>query len=290
LTITAANATSVAGEASLGGLGASAFGSVFEFAAVVGPVTPKTHILTNVVKQAIALIGGQIQSPVLIGAAATSTNSACLVGGSTTVTADPVALTASITFNNCSDAVGESLNGTFSAASIQLVLNTSFSATAAINIAFKQTGVPDLALQGSNISVNELVSAGPTDTVTMSGQVINVTSGPVSEQLGTYNLQGAFTGTTETDTITLTYASTSLGGLVNVSTGAPCVTSLTSFFPHSGVLNITGANNTKLQVTINGDETLGGVGTQVSVGVDADGNGSFETTQNKNWQDLDTVN
>jgi hypothetical protein len=186
--------------------------------------------------------------------------------------------------------VGESLNGTFSAASIQLVLNTSFSATAAINIAFKQTGVPDLALQGSNISVNELVSAGPTDTVTMSGQVINVTSGPVSEQLGTYNLQGAFTGTTETDTITLTYASTSLGGLVNVSTGAPCVTSLTSFFPHSGVLNITGANNTKLQVTINGDETLGGVGTQVSVGVDADGNGSFETTQNKNWQDLDTVN
>ena len=63
------------------------------------------------------------------------------------------------------------------------------------------------------------------------------------------------------------------------------MTNLDNDFAHSGVLNITGTGGSKIQVTINGDET--GASPQVTIGLDADGNGTFETSLAENWSDLD---
>ena len=45
------------------------------------------------------------------------------------------------------------------------------------------------------------------------------------------------------------------------------------------------ASASKIQVTINGDETFT-TSSQVTIGVDANGDGTFETTIGKNWADL----
>jgi hypothetical protein len=50
------------------------------------------------------------------------------------------------------------------------------------------------------------------------------------------------------------------------------------------MLSLAGAGGSKIQVTINGDETL--ATPQVKVDLDADGDGVFETTLGKNWADL----
>src|SRR5262249_45972128 len=91
----------------------------------------------------------------------------------------------------------------------------------------------------------------------------------------------------ETDTLTFNYASTKIGGSVNVSTTTACVTDTADSrnFPHAGVLSLAGAGGSKIQVTINGDETFT-TSSQVTIGVDANGDGTFEPTISKNWADL----
>jgi hypothetical protein len=150
-------------------------------------------------------------------------------------------------------------------------------------LTFKQTGAPDVSVTGRNVNVVETVNVA-IDTVTLSGQEIFTMTGTVTERLGNFTLVAAVDATTETDDITLNYANTKIGGSVNVSTATPCVTDLTKVFPHAGVLNLAGAGGSRIQVIVNGDETL--ATPQVRIELDADANGAFETTLDKNWADL----
>jgi hypothetical protein len=53
---------------------------------------------------------------------------------------------------------------------------------------------------------------------------------------------------------------------------------------NTGVLSLAGAGGSRIQVTINGDESL--ATSQVKIDLDANGDGTFEATLNKNWADL----
>lgn len=273
LAITAANAQDIASGVANTGLGTAGAGTFFEIASkTTGPVAQRTTGLTTIMRQvAQAMLTPRAPSP-------------CNVSGTFEVTSSGQGQE-TVTFNNCSDFAGESLNGSVSISNGVVNPGVSFSGTASMGVTLKLTGLPDFTVSGSGINVSETVSAG-VDTVTMSGSSILATVGTVASQLSNYNIVAVFNNNTsvETDTVTLDFASTKIGGQVHVSTGTPPVTNFADDSAHSGVLNVTGTGGSKLQITINGNEAS--ASPQVTLGVDADGNGSFETTLPKNWSDL----
>jgi len=281
LALSSANAQDVAAGATLTGLGASSASNLFLAAAGVPQPLYRTHILTRFIGQQVGRLTQQLQSrpAALIGAAAVTTP--CVVSGS--VSLDQGATSATETFNACSDMAGSSVDGTVVIDNMSLDPGVSFSGLAGLNLTFKQTGFADVNIMGSNVGVVETVNVA-VDTVTLSGQEIFTTTGTVTERLGNFTLVASLDASGETDDVTFNYASTKIGGSVNVSTITPCVTDSARQFPGSGMLSLAGAGGSKIQVTINGDETL--ATPQVKIDLDADGDGTFETTLQKNWADL----
>lgn len=281
LALNSANAQEVASGATLTGIGASSLSGLLQGALQTQPALPHTHLLTGFIRQQIGRLTQHLQSrpAAPIGAAAVTTP--CMVSGSVSI--DQGATSASETFSACSDTAGSSVDGMITIANMNLDPGVSFSGVAGLNLIFKETGAADVSVMGSDVDVVETVNVA-VDTVTLSGQEIFTTTGAVTERLGNFTLVASIDATTETDDITLNYASTKIAGSVNVSTLTPCVTDLTRVFPRTGVLNLAGAGGSQIQVTINGDETL--ATPQVKIDLDADGNGTFETTLDKNWADL----
>jgi len=281
LALNSANAQDVAAGATLTGLGASSASNLFQAALHMQQPLSRTHILTRFIRQQIGRLTQHLQSrpAVPIGAAAVTTP--CMVSGSVSV--DQGASSATETFSACSDTAGSSIDGTVVIDNMSLDPGVSFSGLAGLNLTFKQASFADVNIMGSNVSVVETVNVA-IDTVTLSGEEIFTTTGTVTERLGNFTLVASFDASGETDDITLNYASTKIGGSVNVSTITPCVTDSSKQFPGTGTLSLTGASASKIQVTINGDETL--ATPQVKIDLDADGNGAFETTLERNWADL----
>jgi hypothetical protein len=281
LALNPANAQDVAAGATLTGLGASSAGNLFQAALRMQPPLSRTHILTRFIREQIGRLTQHLQSrpAVLIGAAAVTTP--CMVSGSVSVDQGPTSATE--TFSACSDTAGSSVDGTVTIDNMSLDPGVSFSGLAGLNLTFQDAGFPNVNITGSNVSIVETVNVA-VDTVTLSGQEIFTTTGTVSERLGNFTLVASLDASSETDDITFNYASTKIGGSVNVSTVTPCVTDSARQFPNTGVLSLSGNAGSRIQVTINGDETL--ATPQVMIDLDADGNGAFETTLEKNWTDL----
>jgi hypothetical protein len=281
LALNPANAQDVAAGATLTGLGASSAGNLFQAALRMQPPLSRTHILTRFIREQIGRLTQHLQSrpAVLIGAAAVTTP--CMVSGSVSVDQGPTSATE--TFSACSDTAGSSVDGTVTIDNMSLDPGVSFSGLAGLNLTFQDAGFPNVNITGSNVSIVETVNIA-VDTVTLSGQEIFTTTGTVSERLGNFTLVASLDASSETDDITFNYASTKIGGSVNVSTVTPCVTDSARQFPNTGVLSLSGNAGSRIQVTINGDETL--ATPQVMIDLDADGNGAFETMLEKNWTDL----
>jgi len=282
LTLNSTNAQDVAAGATLTGLGAASLSTQFQAASSTQPLPalPRTHILTRFIKQQIDRLTRGLQSRPSFPLAGAATP--CMVSGS--VTFDQEASSITETFSACSDVAGSSIDGSISVASASLDPGVSFSGTAGLDLTFKQTGFADVNITGSDISVLETVNVA-VNTVTLSGSQLFTSTGTVTERLGDFTLMAAIDASTETDTVTFNYASTKIGGSVDVATVTPCVTDLTKNFPNAGVLSLAGAGGSKIQVTVNGDE-LFTTSTQVKIDIDADGDGTFESTLNKNWSDL----
>jgi hypothetical protein len=278
----ATNAQSVAAGATLTGLGASSLSVQFQNALVTQRLLPRTHVLTRLVQQEIERLTHGLQSMPVAPLAAVVTATACTVSGS--VAFDQQADSATETFSACSEVAGSSVSGTISIGSMNLSPGVSFSGSAGLNLTFSQTGFADVVITGSDVSVLETVNVS-VNNVTLSGSQISVTTGSLVERLGNFTFMATIDASTETDRVTLNYSNSSIGGSIDVATVTPCVTNLTADFPNVGVLSLAGAGGSKIRVTINGDETFT-TSTQVKIDLDANGDGTFETTLDKNWADL----
>ena len=281
LALNSANAQDVAAGATLTGLGASSAGNLFQAALRMQRPLSQTHVLTRFIRQQIGRLTQDLQSRPAAAIGAAVITAPCMVSGSVSV--DQGATSATETFSACSDTAGSSVDGTVAIDNISLDPGVSFSGLAGLNLTFRQAGFADVNIIGSNVNVVETVNVA-VDTVTLSGQEIFTTTVTVTERLGNFTLVASIDPSGETDDITLNYASTKIGGSVNVSTVTPCVTDLTRTFPRTGVLTLAGAAGSRVQVTINGDETL--ATPQLRIDLDADSNGTFETKLDKNWADL----
>ena len=284
LALSSTNAQDISSGATLTGLGASSLGSQFQNALVTTHALPRTHVLARFVAREIGRLTQGLTSlpPALLGAAAVT--SPCTVSGM--VTLDQGTTSATETFSACSETAGSSVNGTITIDNMTLSQGVSFSGSAGLNLTFSQTGSTDVTITGSNVNVLETVNVS-INTVTLSGTEVFATTGPLVERLGGFTLVAILDPSTETDNVTFNYASTKIGGSVDVSTVTPCVTDNADSrnFPRTGVLSLSGAGGSKVQVTINGDETFT-TSSQVTIGVDANGDGTFESTISRNWADL----
>ena len=207
----------------------------------------------------------------------------CLVSGSITIDV-PDASTVSETFNACSDFAGESVNGAIVMSGIASTPST-FSASVSTSLTFSIVGFPDQTFTGA-FAISETGIGTTLVTIAISGAELFLHSGTNTERLASFTLTTTIDTTTSatSDTVTFTYASTEIGGSVTVTTLTPFQTSAGREFPHAGAIQIAGANGSKIKLTVNGDET--GATPQVTIQLDADGDGVFEFILNKNWADL----
>jgi hypothetical protein len=82
-----------------------------------------------------------------------------------------------------------------------------------------------------------------------------------------------------TVTINGSFSATSIGGRVTVSTLQPIRQLATDPFPSSGQVLVTGANNSRLRITVISN-------TQVRLELDADGDGTFESNNVVTWSSI----
>jgi hypothetical protein len=258
-------------------------------------VTALAHANTAVLRQLRA-------APLASGretiAAVSSQNVACAVSGSITVSIDDVdnsqnvsvgdVLT--ITFNACSDVAGETLGGSVAAGytSIQTTPTISIGASLAFNnlSATVQGGSASyngaLALSYSEPTATTAVSALTVSsplTVAASRTGVGAYTDSVTLQAGfslnsTHNSSLAQTSGTVNGSV----SSSRAGGTVQISTLKPVVQRDVDLYPSSGQILATGQNSA-LRTTVQNTST-------VLIELDADGNGSFESSKTVPWGTL----
>jgi hypothetical protein len=278
IALTPANAQSVAGGATLAAVQTSGKSNMFVAADLQGP-PPQTHVLSRFLQQEIGRVGQILQSPSLI--AGVMQTVPCAQSGFIAINSDASSI--SETFSACSDFPGESINGAITISSIAST-PSSFSASVSINLTFSATGSPDLSFSGS-FGVSETGIGTNAVTITLSGTDLFLQQGSDTQRLGNFTFSTTIDPTAgTTDSASFTFASTAIGGSVTVTTLTPFQTSPGREFPHTGAIQIVGMNGSTIRVTVNGDET--GATPQLTIQLDADGDGIFETTLNKNWSDF----
>lgn len=280
IALSSSNAQNVTGDAMVASLQTAGNTSLFAGLQLQGNPPPKTHVLSRFLEQEIGRVDQVLRSAIL---AATATTVNCLVSGSITIDV-PSANSVSETFNACSDFAGESVSGAIVISGIASSPST-FSASVSTSLTFSVAGFADQTFTGS-FAVSETGIGSTLVTIVISGAELFLHEGTNTERLGSFTLTTTIDTSTSatTDTVTLTYASTEIGGSVSVATLTPFQTSSGRSFPHAGAIQIVGANGSTARVTVNGDES--GAAPQLTIQLDADGDGVFESTLNKNWSDL----
>jgi len=281
--LTSANAQDAAAGATLAGLGTSSLSTLLDGASAasrraVAPALPRTHVLMRFLRQQLDRVARNAS-----GARVAAALSPPACGSGSATVNDNGAGTVTETFVACTPEAGVSLDGTITLTDAVADPGVSFSGTVSISLLLKQTGFADTTFTGNNIAVLETINVS-VGTFKLTGQEILSSTAGVSERMGNFTLVASFDGTTETDDVAFNYSSSKIGGSIDVSTVTPCVTDSARNFPSTGGLSLTGSGGSKVQVTINGDETL--ATPQLKIELDADGDGTFETTLDRNWADL----
>jgi hypothetical protein len=189
---------------------------------------------------------------------------------------------ARVTFSGCQDS-GLMLNGAFALSNLQVDSDTSYRATATFDGLRIDDGTRVTGADGAvTIAVSEPVGAPA--TYQASGTSLRVVSGQDVHKLSD------FAGTATVDAtarqVSYTFAGRVSDSSNNVSVQAatlePFRGSMDSDYPSSGQLQSTGAANSRALLTALS-------ATEVSVAVDANGDGSVESTSTMTWQAFDSV-
>lgn len=209
----------------------------------------------------------------------------CTYSGTYTYDSDDVTY-ANITFNNCSDFPGETINGLISV-TVTGSGPTSLSANVSINLTFSESGFPPVTMSGGySFSYSENAT---TASVSINGNSLTISDGTDTITLANFGFtysEDLFTGDVSAS-VNFSLTSTGLGGTVTVTTLTPLQAYGYAAYPHAGVVEVVGANNTRCRLTVNGNESYLPVAQQVTIEVDTDGNGTFDVIINTSWAALD---
>ncbi|MEN8133736.1 MAG: hypothetical protein ABFS45_26985 [Pseudomonadota bacterium] len=212
----------------------------------------------------------------------------CSAGGDITMTMDENAGTASISFNQCAE--GDLvINGSVSFSGITqtgTAPNETVSMTISYNnLSVTQAGTTAVSINGSyDVTV---VSTGTEVTSTLSGTLLSITEGGQTHDLFNFQFTETLVNATLMTTTTADYtlSSSLINGSVTVTTQTPLETDFGASYPHSGVLLIEGANSS-IRLTVLGDENFLPLDQQVRLEIDANGDGTYETTVTRSWDAL----
>jgi hypothetical protein len=230
----------------------------------------------------------------------------CTVGGSITVVTSADGMTLTVTFAECSEAAGTSVNGTQTYTNFTLTM-TSASDSISANVSDALTivvGALSYAEMGDYAFAfaadKTAGGAVTTETFDLSGSSLAVSvsnSGAVSDSVTLTNFDFNFEEDQTVSphqlysSLSFTLASSRLNGTIVVTTTQEFKQiddpSMTRLYPYTGQLLITGADKERLQITILGDETFvppAGEG-QIELQLDS-GSGSFGSPTWLSWATL----
>lgn len=205
----------------------------------------------------------------------------CSQGGS--ITKPNSGFIGTITFSNCAEQ-NSTING-----SVTISGSGDFVASFNGSLVFNTLSITtslgtDVIIGTMNLS---WVDNGVTETGTLSSPSLSVSNASITAALinllDTYTIDQNLSVSTEN--ISFTLNSSLLAGSIAVITTQPIRSYLSSTYPYAGQIICTGANNSKLRITVN----TGGTGQPtdtVTVEVDADGDGIYESSQILMWSQL----
>lgn len=278
VTITPTNAPQVAGAAVDAAFGGTSLPTGVQTSAPAPSAVATVQKVSRIGHGAVQRIVTQSTTPATVTGVVQSFP--CTLNG--TVSFDTAATTSvTMTFNNCSDFAGETINGTLSMSGY-----SSTPPTEAFDVVYNLT----------------IATTSPANTLTAKGDmhlVINLTTGAMTMSgaslsmgntdatLGNFGLQNytiAFDATGNVTTMTFTFASTAINGTAIFDMTTPFVFGA-GMFPSSGAATITGANSTKLKLTVLGDESAP-VGSQVKLELSTDNGATYASPTYVTWASI----
>lgn len=257
--------------------------------------------LMQAVRQQVALLGQRLaKAPKVAVGVTQTTTEACQGGGSMTATANDLngnenadpGDSISIVASNCVVAPGVTISGGFAASFTATTGNfgtVPYSATLSVTLqnfvavtpAGRSTGNGRMDMAVSETGVNQ-----GTVTVTVASLSTDSTFGNLTSTrtLTDFTARSVITpsgtGTSTSSTVSGTLTSTGLGSRsVTIATVAPLVQASIAQYPSSGQLIATGSAGSKVRLTVLNVSN-------VQLELDADGNGSYETSSTVAWSSL----
>jgi hypothetical protein len=286
--VTAANATRVSATAlkpAVGGGGA--LGTVTGLETTAAPQTRAvTRALLAVARDSQTQLSA---SQSVVGAAAQTFQ--CALSGSVTADISADGTSGTFTFNACSDIAGETISGSASATGVSAVSDGSgsrFSGNFRADITFTVTGFAPLRIVG-DFSIVENCNTSNDCTSSFTGTSLGAQQGNETWFITSFAINEALVYSTQNVTVTFNYtvSSTALNGSVAVTTSTPVQMQTRARHPYAGVVVATGANSSKVRLTVIGsDPTAPG---QVQIEVDANGDGTYESSTLYSWSTLDAL-
>ena len=260
-------------------------------------VADRSHALGTVMQRAIAAAQGSrkgIASATAHPAVSASDTQPCGVSGTLTVTIDDHdannALSSgdviAVSFAQCKDSATSSINGAISITLAGTPTATQFTASANFqDIAVVQDGVTSTIAGNVTVSENDTAldtlttlsvgSGGLTAATASSGynDSVSFASGFVIQT------DEATSGASTSVSLSGTLSAQSLGGSITISTPQALVQLSSDNYPSAGQVIVTGASGSAVRATVL-DKT------QVQVDLDANGDGTYESTATVAWTSL----
>jgi len=286
--VTAANATQVSATAlkpAVGGGGALGTASGVETTAA-----PQPRAVTRALLAVSRDSKTQLSASQSVVAAAANTTP-CHIDGTKTVDISADGTSGTITFNACSEVAGETISGSASATGVSVAPDRSrFSGNFRVDLTFTANGFAPLRVVGS-FSIDETCTNFSTGDCTdnFSGTSLGAQQGNQTWFITNFTITETFVSSTQITTTTAHYtvSSTALNGSVAVITSTPFQMLAGARHPYTGVVVATGSNNSKVQVTVHSSNPADPGAVQIEV--DANGDGTYESSTLYSWSTLDAL-
>ena len=232
--------------------------------------------------------------------ATTTTSYSCIAGdvtsGTFAFTYDtPTSTYITATFTNCklSSSSTTTVNGTFSVTGAS-VTTTTQSATVSINLTITTTGYSTIKYVGGyTLAATGVTTTTRKDALTGSSLVFSL--GSLNESLSNFSFSTTYddlpntTPSSYSDSVSYTISSDFTGGSFTFATITPIVRNYGELYPHSGKVEISGANSSKLRATIlatTGSNIAGTSSGQISLEISTDNGSSWTLLSTQTWATL----